>query len=298
MKPDVLVPARFSPAGGEMSAWLPILAGLAVLFVPTWVECSRILWIYDENSHGPLILLVSLYYFWHRRREFAQPPSHDLPFTGSLIVAAGLITYLIGRSQQILDFELGSEIIILIGLILALKGTRALRHLWFPIFFMLFLLPIPGSIVELLTGPLKKYISLITEHILYAAGYPIARSGVELDIGYYQLLVANACSGINSMFSLTALGFLYMHVMQHTSIRRNTILLATILPVAFTSNVIRVIFLVLLTYYFGDAVGQSYLHQFAGLVMFTASILNHFMLDHLLGWPFPDQTDEVAGATS
>ena len=269
--------------------WLPIVIGLLSLFLPTYYDLNLSLWNTEENGHGPIILLVVIWQTWSYRAAFLLPPYNTKPILGSVLLIIGLLLYIAGRSQQILIFEIGAEIPILIGILLITLGTSSVRKLWFPLFFLIFLIPVPGFVVDALTGPLKYYVSVIVDQILYLANYPIARNGVILSIGYYQLLVADACSGLNSMFSLSALGILYMHVMQRTSVARNTILLLTILPVAFISNVIRVIFLVLLTYYFGDEVGQGYLHEFAGITMFTASILNHFAIDYLLGKPFPDR---------
>lgn len=280
--------ARLQQASSPSPGWLPVGLALLLLFVPTWYKLATGFWDQDEYSHGPLILLVCLWFFHAHRHwlNISEPVPLSVP--ASLILAAGLLLYIVGRSQNIVPIEVLAEFPITLATLWLLTGFRNTRQLWFPITFLLFLVPIPGFIVDALTGPLKGWISDIVTHILYRLGYPITHSGVTINIGYYQLLVADACSGLNSMFSLSALGLLYMHVMQRTSVLRNTILLLTILPVAFTSNVIRVVFLVLLTYYFGDAVGQSYLHQFAGMVMFTASLLNHFMLDNLLGIPFPD----------
>ncbi len=278
--------------------WLPVIIGLAALFLPTYYDLSQTIWNTEENGHGPIILLVVIWQAWMQRSALLLPPTRTKPVLGSILLIFGLLLYIVGRSQQILIFEIGAEIPILVGTLLITLGVPTVLRLWFPLFFLVFMVPVPGFIVDALTGPLKYYISVIVVKLLYAAGYPIARTGVTISIGYYELLVADACSGLNSMFSLSALGILYMQVMQRTSFMRNAILLATILPVAFISNVIRVLFLVLLTYYFGDEVGQSYLHQFAGIVMFTASILNHFLLDNLLGIPFPDRKAEVSHVTS
>ena len=97
------------------------------------------------------------------------------------------------------------------GALLLLKGPPALRVAWFAVFYMVFMIPLPGILVDAITGPLKQWVSVIVEGMLYAAGYPIARTGVTMTIGQYQLLVADACSGLNSMFSLSALGTL-VHV--------------------------------------------------------------------------------------
>jgi len=119
--------------------------------------------------------------------------------------------------------------------------------------------------------------------------YPIARTGVILSIGQYQMEVANACSGLNSMYSLSAIGILYLYLMRHTSVQRNVILVASLWPIAFLANIIRVIALVLITYYFGDAAGQGFFHGFAGIALFSIAIGMFFVLDYLVGRIYPDK---------
>ncbi|HEY9146184.1 MAG TPA: exosortase B, partial [Thiobacillus sp.] len=201
----------------------------------------------------------------------------------------GLLIYALGRSQDILLFEIGSQIPVILGVLLITLGTRAARALWFALFFLVFMIPLPGFVVDAATGPLKQYISIIAENVLYAAGYPIARSGVTLTVGPYQLLVADACSGLHSMFSLSAMGLLYLYLMQRTSIARNLIIMAAILPIAFVANVVRVMVLVLVTYHLGDEAGQGFLHGFAGIMLFIIGLLFLFVLDWVLGFIFPDR---------
>lgn len=172
----------------------------------------------------------------------------------------------------------------LLGALLITLGVGAARILWFALFFLLFMVPLPGFLVDAATGPLKQNVSIIAEHLLYAFGYPIGRSGVTLTVGPYQLLVADACSGLHSMFSLTAMGLLYLYLMEHKSWLRNGILIASILPIAFAANVVRVMVLVLVTYHFGDEAGQGFIHDSAGIVLFVVALLFLFALDGLLGF--------------
>ncbi|HEU4846416.1 MAG TPA: archaeosortase/exosortase family protein, partial [Burkholderiaceae bacterium] len=162
--------------------------------------------------------------------------------------------------------------------------ARALAILWFPFFFMLFLVPLPGPLVSMLTMPMKMAVSYVTEHLLYLAGYPIARSGVILQIGQYQLLVADACAGLQTLLTLEALGLFYLNLVRHPSAFRNITLAFLIIPISFTANVTRVMVLCLITYYFGDAVGQGFLHGFAGMVLFLTALLLILSLDTLLQW--------------
>ena len=281
--PGVLVPLK---------TWWPIFIGLLVLYVPTYWTMAHGIWNTEEHAHGPIVLIVALFLVWQQRSIFqAEPQTPTLVESaiGWALLVAGLLTYALGRSQDILLFEVGSQIPVILGALLITLGTRAARALWFALFFLIFIVPLPGFIVDAATGPLKQYISVIAEQVLYAAGYPIARSGVMLTVGQYQLLVADACSGLHSMFSLSAMGLLYLYLMQRTSLARNLIIMAAILPIAFVANIIRVMVLILVTYHMGDEAGQGFLHGFAGIMLFIVGLLFLFLLDWVLGFIFPDR---------
>jgi exosortase len=149
------------------------------------------------------------------------------------------------------------------------------------VLLLLFLMPIPGSILDQLLLPLKELVSRIVDNVLHAAGYPIARSGVVLMIDTYSLLIADACSGLNSMLALSGIGLLYVHLLGPRPRWMKVALLMSILPIAFFANVIRVMLLVLVTYYQGDAAGRAF-HDQAGLLEIGLAFGGFFLLDHLL----------------
>ncbi len=271
-----------SPQHWRSLGWLPVLAGLAALYGPTYWDLAHSLWNHEEQAHGPIVVVVTLYLLWQGHEALWKGPETPARTAGGLLLGFGLLLYVLGRSQDILIFEVGSQLPVLAGALLVGRGWTALRRLWFPVFFLLFMVPLPGVLVDSLTGPLKQYVSVIAETLLYWGGYPIARSGVVLTIGQYQLLVADACSGLHSMFSLSALGLLYLHLMGHRSWTRNAILIAAILPISFAANILRVMVLVLVTYHLGDEAGQGFLHGAAGIVLFVAALLLLTGLDSLM----------------
>lgn len=279
-------PAAAGSATAALAVWWPILVGLLVLYVPTYHDLATGLWNSEEQAHGPIVLMVALFLIWQRRDMFLVPDQggEARPRAGWILLVFGLLLYALGRSQEILLFEVGSQIPVLLGVLLITLGGGPAKALWFALFFLLFMVPLPGFVVDAATGPLKQYVSVIAEHLLYFFGYPIARSGVTLTVGPYQLLVADACSGLHSMFSLSAMGLLYLYLMGHKSWTRNGILIASILPIAFFANIIRVMILVLVTYHLGDEAGQGFLHDFAGVLLFVVALLLLFALDGLLGF--------------
>jgi exosortase B len=262
--------------------WLPVAAGLLVLYVPSFYDLATTLWQIDDYAHGPIILVVIAWLIWDRRQALFAAPARTAPLPGFALLLFGLLIYALGRSQDIILFEVGSLAPILAGVLLATRGWPGLGAFWFSILFIAFLVPLPGFFVDALTGPLKQNVSAVAEQLLYAAAYPIARNGVVLTIGQYQLLVADACSGLNSMFSLSALGALYLYLMRYRSWLHNGLVLASILPIAFCANIVRVMFLVLVTYHFGDAAGQGFVHNFSGMSLFIIALLGLFAFDALL----------------
>lgn len=210
------------------------------------------------------------------------PGDRPRPLVAWPLLLVGALSYALGRSQGILILEIGSLLWMLVGLALLLRGPGALKRLWFPLFFMLFMIPLPGTLVDALTQPMKLAVSFVAENILYRIGYPISRTGVILQIGQYQLLVADACAGLHTLFTLEALGLLYLNLVRHASVFRNVALAILIVPISFCANVIRVMVLTLITYHFGDEAGQGFLHGFAGLVLFMAALLLITATDSLL----------------
>jgi exosortase B len=198
-----------------------------------------------------------------------------------------VLMHVVGRTQGILLFEVFSQHLVLVGLVLLFLGRPALRLIWFPLFFLLFVVPLPGSVVAGITAPLKAAVSAVAASLLYHLGYPVARAGVILSIGPYQLLVADACAGLNSMFTLEALGLLYMNLMRYTSAVRNVVLAVLIIPIAFAANIVRVMILVLVTFHFGDEAGQGFVHGFAGLVLFIVGLTLILLTDKVLRTAFP-----------
>jgi exosortase B len=266
----------------DLAALALLIFGFLALYLPSYLMLAQRIWSTDEQGHGPIILALSFYLLYAKRFELAHEPAAPATLSGGALLLFGTALYAFGRSQYIMFFEILSQIFVLAGLSMFFLGWRSLRIVWFPLFFMLFMVPLPGSVVAEVTGPLKAAVSAVASNLLYQAGYPVGRSGVVLTVGPYQLLVADACAGLNSMFTLEALGLLYMHFMRYTSAVRNTLLAILIIPISFIANILRVMILVLVTYHFGDEAGQGFVHGFAGMVLFMAGLVLMLATDALL----------------
>ena len=250
-----------------------VALGSLALYVPSFTDLMNGLWTSDQQGHGPLVLAISLWLLWRRGPDLLALPVEPARIAGWAAFAVGMVLYGFGRTQGIQMFEVGSLLWLVVSAILLFRGGAAVKLVWFPLFFMLFMVPLPGVVVDTLTQPMKLAVSTVAEAILYGVGYPVSRSGVILQVGPYQLLVADACAGLNTLLTLEALGLLYLNLVRHESAMRNITLAILIVPISFAANVIRVIALTLITYHFGDEAGQGFLHGFAGMVLFMAALM-------------------------
>jgi len=267
---------------------------LSLLWVPTLLRLIGGLWQSDTQAHGPMILAIACWLIYrsfpdvldaclHQSPDAPCPPiSLQARIVGWGFLIFGLVSYVIGRSQTIEFIELGALIWVLAGFVLVYLGPSSLKTLWFPLFFMIFMVPLPGLLVAAVTMPMKIAVSFVAETMMHGLGYPVARTGVILQVGQYQLLVADACAGLHTLFTLEALGLLYLNLLRHESVLRNVSLAVMIIPISFTANVIRVMVLSLITYYFGDAAGQGFLHGFAGMLLFLSALLLIIGVDSLI----------------
>lgn len=278
--------AALAPADkgrAHLVPWLIAGLGLVAMYGPTLVSLFNGLWATDEQGHGPIVLGVTIWLIYRKWGELmdvsSSPPK---PMLAWVLLVLGGAAYAVGRSQGIWLFEVGSAIAMVCGIVLLLRGPRQLKAIGFAIFFMFFMIPLPGAVVDALTQPMKMAVSYVAENILHAVGYPISRTGVILQIGPYQLLVADACAGLHTLFTLEALGLLYLNIVRYASLFRNVALAILIVPISFAANVIRVMVLTLITYHFGDEAGQGFLHGFAGMVLFMSALMLIIATDSLL----------------
>ncbi len=278
------------PSNGPLigSAGAIVLLAWALLAGPTFWDFLGGTWSSYSQGHEPLLLAVSLCLLWRSRPALASLPDHRASWGVGIALLLGLLFYAFGRTQEFIRIELVSLWWVSLCLVWAVKGVAALRRTWFIWLFALFMIPLPFALVLTLTAPLKAAVSALATWVLGAVGYPIGRTGVVITVGQYQLLVAEACAGLHSMFILEAMGLLYSHLVQRGAWWRNGLLALSAIPVAFLANVIRVMVLVVVTYHLGDAVGQGFVHHFAGVLLFAVALALMAGVDTLLGLVWPD----------
>lgn len=264
-------------------AFLIVLAlGILAIAAPTMAFVARESWSTEQGAHGPIVLMTGLWLLvrlWPNALLVAKRPS---AWRVGALLAVTLGGYLLARIAQVVEVEGYLMYASLLAALYGVVGGQAMRQLWFPLFYMAFMFPPPDTIVYAITLPMKTGVSEVAIAILHALGYPIAGQGVMIYVGQYELLVAAACSGLNSIISLSAISLFYIYMRHEAEWRYAAFLVLLIVPVALIANLARVLILILLTYHAGDAAAQGFLHNFAGIVMFAVALLTIFALDAIL----------------
>lgn len=257
------------------------LVGLAAIVLPTMYDVARLTWTTEQGGHAPIIVATGAWLLWRELKSTKVRARPGNLFIGALALALSLTAYVVARITGILEIEGLAMYAAVISAFYVLVGGSMLRALWFPIIYLAVALPPPDTVVSVITQPLKIAISQSAVSLLHALGYPIASSGVTIQIANYELLVAAACAGLNSIITLSAICLFYVYLRHRSDLPSFLIVGLLILPVAIFSNFIRVLLLILITYHMGEAAAQGFLHDFSGLTVFLVALLSIIGVDSL-----------------
>ena len=256
-----------------------LAVGVLAFTLPTLFEVATTGWTTEQGGHGPLVLATGAWLVWREltdRRPALIPGKLAI---GLPIVLAAVVVYVVARITGIIEIESFAMYFALIAAAYLLFGYGLLRTVWFPVVYLALALPPPDSVVAAVTQPIKIAISQWAVSLLHWLGYPIGGSGVTIQIAQYQLLVAAACAGLNSIISLGAICLFYVYLRRRSDFGSFAVVAVSVIPIAIFSNFIRVVALILITYYFGEAAGQGFIHDFAGLTMFAVALMTVFGID-------------------
>jgi len=253
-----------------------VIIGMVAVYLPMLRKLVYD-WGHDDNySHGFLIVPIAAYLVWERRAELiaARPSPSAL---GLVIVAISLMMLVAGQLGAELFLTRVSLIGVLAGSVLFLYGWEHLRVVWFPLAFLLLMIPIPAIIFNPIAFPLQLLASRFGETVLRLFDVPVLREGNVITLANTQLEVAEACSGIRSLISLLTLGIVYGYFTDKRFLVRLAIALSTI-PVAIVANGLRVAGTGIAAYHYGDEAAQGFFHEFSGLVVFVVSLVMLFVI--------------------
>lgn len=259
---------------------IAILSFLVVLlFAPVLINLIGIWSSRDDYSHGFFVIPIALYMVWVKRDELLRFPSRPSGM-GLPVVACATAIYVVSTITKFHTLSHISMIVVLLGLVVFLAGWMVTKALLLPVCFLLFMFPIPSAYYVLVTNPLKLFITKISMEIIHLMNIPVYREGNLLFLASTQLEVAEACSGIRSLYSYLMLACLFAFLSEKRVSKM--VLLISTAPLAFLVNIVRVTGTGVLANFFGSDIAHGFFHQFTGLVLFVLGFVVLFLEYHFL----------------
>ncbi len=245
---------------------LPLAAAALLLLFQNTFGYLYWVWHREEYSHGFLIPLVSAYLLWRRRERFRQAQFRS-SWIGVAVAAAGVAIYLVGMVASITTVDTYALVIVLMGAALALMGWQAFRIALVPLALLFLMNPIPNFFYFNLSSELQLLSSELGVAFMRLFGVSVFLEGNVIDLGSYQLQVAEACSGLRYLFPLMTLGVIVAYLFNGRTWMRWCLFLSTV-PITVLMNSLRIGVIGILVDRFGIAQAQGFLHWFEGWVVF------------------------------
>jgi len=261
------------PRVGFPPSLLPLVAlGLVAAVVPFAHVLSGLYNVWNlrpEYSHGFIIPLISTFLIWRRREEIRQ-----LPFTGSwsglILIAVGLGLRFVGEQTTMYTIEHYAFLLVIYGLVLSLTGPVVFRRLWVPLAMLIFALPLPSFFDNALSLKLQLLSSQLGVWVIRTAGISVLLEGNVIDLGSYQLEVAQACSGLRYLFPLMTLALILAYLFRGAFWKRCIIFFSSV-PITVLMNGLRIGFIGITVDRWGPSMAEGALHDFEGWAVFMFS---------------------------
>ncbi len=257
------------------AAFYPLYPGL----VREWLDNS-------DNSHAFIVPLVTLYFVWQRKSalELARVSTSLL---GGGLLAVSLLAYVASSAGGVVFPARVAMVASLFGLIWFCLGKDFIQKLAFPIAFLIFMVPVPYSLISLVSLPLQLMATDVSAAIIGSCSIPVYREGNMLYFMQTQLEVAEACSGIRSIMSLTMISFVFCFL-SRAGWWRKVLLVSAAVPIAIAANIFRVAGTGVLAHFYGDRVARGFLHEFSGIAIFVFGFALLFALFFFLNGKVAD----------
>jgi exosortase len=231
----------------------------------------------DRYSHLLLIPFVSAFILYlERARIFSQP--RDQSRAGFALLLGAAAVYAVSNLSRLaagtrLTLAILSAVLVWAAIFAFCYGSKALRAAAFPLGFLVFMIPIPESVLNWIVHALQSASADVSAVLFHAIGMPSFRRGFRFLLPGVEIEVANECSGIRSTFALVLVSVLAGYVLLRSAATRIFLALVAV-PIGIFKNAVRIVTLS----YLGVYVDRSYLfgklhHQYGGLVFSSLSLL-------------------------
>jgi exosortase len=165
-----------------------------------------------------------------------------------------------------------SLIVLMSGMVIFFLGCAMFRAVLFPLCFLILMIPIPAIVFSQITLPLQMLASKVAAGALPVCGVPVLREGNIINLPAMPLEVAQACSGIRSLMSLTTIAIIYGYLIERVTWVRVGLALASV-PIAVAANGLRIVGTGLIVQYWDPDKAEGFFHIFSGWLVFVFSLL-------------------------
>ena len=275
-----------TPVPGTPLPWVAI-AWFGILLIVAYFPILKHLveqWATDEDvGHGFFVPLVFGYIAWGRR-DALMAMEWKPAWWGLALMGWGFLQAYVGMLGAELFLQRTSFLISLVGLFLVLGGTALVKELLFPLLLLPFMIPIPTVIYNQITFPLQLFASRVAENLLGLINIPVLRDGNVLELASQKLSVAEACSGIRSLLSLSFLSLVYAYFFDKKVWMRVALFLG-VLPIAIAANAGRVTITGILSEH-NTELAKGVFHEMEGFVIFAIAFAMIFVLHMVINWVY------------
>jgi exosortase D (VPLPA-CTERM-specific) len=238
----------------------------------------------EDYSHGFLIPLITGFLLWRRKEKLSETPIKT-NWWGGLFFFFFLLVSLYGILGSSPSAVQPAIPLVLLSLTLFCLGKEMLKKTAFPLSLLILMIPLPTIVQTMIGVPLKLISTKLAAVLLRIFDIPVFVEGNVIDLGFTQLQVADACSGLRYILSLLTVGVLFAYAFESSRWKR-VFLGISIIPIAILTNGLRIGLTGILANRFGPEVAQGFFHGFSGWLIFVFAFACLFMLRFFLNLSF------------
>lgn len=269
--------------GAAEKRWIGAVVVLSVLmYIPTF----RLLWgkwMHDtQYSLAFLVPFVCGYFVWRKWPDVKTLQRSPTPW-GLAVIAFAILLHLLGVVLGVSGPSELSIIVLIVGGCLYFHGRQLVRVLAFPLAYLLFMIPVPGGILDRLGFPMQIFASAATASLLRLTGIEVVRAGIQLSVEGFSFEVAQACSGMSSLVALVGVTAVFAYITK-LPVKLKWTLFALALPIALAANIVRITSIALVGYHWDWDIALKIYHDFSSPLLFLSAILLLFFIDWGFEW--------------
>lgn len=238
----------------------------------------------NDLSHGWAVPVFSALVIGLRRREFREAFAAGRPdWRGIGLSVFGLAVFWLGNRGGQMRFCHLALLLEVWAIPFALFGPRVARVMLFPAAFLVFTMPM--GFLDFFTIRLRLITAAASSVLLNGVGVPVVREGTALHAlagTGFNLDVADPCSGLRSLFAMTALTAAYAYLTVRGRLRQ-TLLFLLAVPLAVLGNTARILSIALVARFFGSEAATGFYHDYSGYVVFLVAVLLMVQAGHWIG---------------